>query len=107
MTHMKNWVQEEGPWWLCSFVFHLVLVCSLALVSGRVVEKVVDDAPSFDEAKLDKQADVPQEIERFEVGETPEDPTELNTDTLSLEKPAQIEERASDSRRCSARRPWW
>ena len=87
---IKNWITEEGPWWLCSFVFHLVLVCSLALVSGKVVEKIVDEAPSFEEANIDKQVDVPKEIERFEVGETPEDPTELNTDTLSLEKPAQI-----------------
>jgi hypothetical protein len=96
---MKNWLQDEGPWWLCSFVFHLVLVCSLALISGRVVEKVVDEAPSFEEASIDKQADVPQEIERFEVGETPEDPTELNADTLSLEKPAQIaqEEKRADA----------
>ena len=86
---IKNWITEEGPWWLCSFVFHLVLVCSLALISGKVVERIVDEAPSFEEAKIDK-ADVPKEIERFEVGETPEDPTELSTDTLSLEKPAQM-----------------
>lgn len=86
----KNWIQEEGPWWLCSFVFHLVLVCSLALVSGKVAERIVDEAPSFEEANLEKPPDVPQQIERFEVGETPEDPTELNTDTLTLEKPAQI-----------------
>ena len=87
---IQSWIAEEGPWWLCSFVFHLVLVCSLALVSGKVVEKVVDEAPSFEEANIDKPVDVPKEIERFEVGETPEDPTELSTDTLSLEKPAQI-----------------
>ena len=87
---IKNWIPEEGPWWLCSFVFHLVLVCSLALISGKVVEKIVDEAPSFEEAKIDKPADVPKEIERFEVGETPEDPTELNTETLTLEKPAQM-----------------
>ncbi len=85
---IKYWVQEEGPWWLCSFVFHMVLVCSLALISTKVVEKIVDDAPSFDEASMDKPTDVPKEIERFEVGETPEDPTELSTDTLALEKPA-------------------
>jgi hypothetical protein len=95
---IKNWIQEEGPWWLCSFVFHVVLVCSLALVSGKVVEKIVDEAPSFDEAQLDKPVEVPKEIERFEVAETPEDPTELSTDTLSLEKPAQIarEEKSYD-----------
>lgn len=85
----KAWVQEEGPWWLCSFVFHLVLVCSLALVSGKIVEKIVDEAPSFEEATMDK-AEVPQDIERFDVGETPEEPTELNNDTLALEKPSTV-----------------
>jgi hypothetical protein len=83
------WIQEEGPWWLCSFVFHLVLVCSLALISGKIVEKIVDEAPSFEEAKIEK-TDVPQDIERFDVGETPEEPTELNNDTLALEKPGSV-----------------
>jgi hypothetical protein len=89
-ARMKGWMTEEGPWWLCSFVFHLVLVCSLALVSGKITEKIVDQAPSFEEANFETPVETPKEIERFEVGETPEDPTELNTETLSLEKPAQI-----------------
>ena len=88
----KNWITEEGPWWLCSFVFHLVLVCSLALISGKVVEKIVDEAPSFEEATIDKDVDVPKEIERFDVGETPVDPSDLSTDTLTMEKPAQMEQ---------------
>ena len=85
----KAWLVHEGPWWACSFVFHLMLVCSLALISSRVVEKVVDEAPSFEEANVEK-VEVPQQIERFEVSQTPEDPTELNNETLTLEKPAQI-----------------
>lgn len=85
----KAWFQDEGPWWLCSFVFHLVLVCSLALVSAKIVPKIVDEAPSFEEARMEKP-DVPQDIERFDVGETPEEPTELNNDTLALEKPAAV-----------------
>ena len=79
---------------MCSFVFHLVLVCSLALVGGKVVERIADEAPSFEEAKVDPTPDVPEKIERFEVGETPEDPTELSTETLTLEKPAQIAQEA-------------
>ena len=88
LWRIKAWTLQEGPWWLCSFVFHLVLVCSLALMSGKVVEKIVDEAPSFDEANVQRPTDVPQEIERFEVGQTPDDPTELNVDTLTLEQPA-------------------
>ena len=94
LRRAKTWILEEGPWWLCSFVFHLVLVCSLALIGGRVIEKIIDEAPSFDEADVQRPADVPQEIERFEIGQTPEDPTELNTDTLTLEKPAQLTQEA-------------
>jgi len=86
----KAWVVHEGLWWMCSFVFHLGLVCSLALVGGKVVQKVVDEAPSFDEANVPQKVDVPQQIERFEVSQTPDDPTELNNETLALEKPAQM-----------------
>ena len=74
---IRTWGLEEGPWWLCSFVFHLVLVCSLALLGGKVVEKIVDEAPSFEEANVQRPIDVPQQIERFEVAETPEDPTRI------------------------------
>ncbi len=91
---IKTWFVEDGPWWLCSFVFHIVLVCSLALLGGRAIEKVAGDAPSFDEAKVEPAPLAPEKIERFDVGETPEDPTELNTETLTLEKPAQLAQEA-------------
>jgi len=94
----RTWFFEEGPWWLCSFVFHLVLICSLALIGGKVVEKVIDEAPAFEEVEVERTEDVPQEIEKFDIGETPLDPTELSTETLTLEKPAQLaqEERYYD-----------
>lgn len=90
LARAKAWGLQEGPWWLCSFVFHLVLVCSVALIGGKVVEKIVDEAPSFQEAAIDKNAQVPTDIERFDVGETPEEPTELSSDTLALDKPATV-----------------
>ena len=42
--------------------------------------------------------DVPQNIEPFEVGKTPEEPSELSVDTLMLEPPGPMipEEKASD-----------
>jgi len=91
---IKAWFTEDGPWWLCSFVFHVVLVCSLALLGGKAIEKVAGEAPSFEEAKVDQAAAAPEKIERFDVGETPDDPTELNTNTLTLEKPAQLAQAA-------------
>ena len=86
LWRMKNWTLKEGPWWLCSFVFHLILVCSLALVSGKVVEKIIDEAPSFDEADVQRPIDVPQEIERFEVGQTPDDPIRTKLSDCVLQK---------------------
>lgn len=91
---IKAWLVEDGPWWLCSFVFHLLLIVSLALLGGRAIEKAAGDAPSFEEAKVEPASFAPEKIERFEVGETPEDPTELNTGTLMLEKPAQLAQEA-------------
>jgi hypothetical protein len=90
----RHWLTEDGPWWLCSFVFHLILICSLALIGGKAVQSIAEEAPSFDEAKVDPRPDVPDKIERFELGETPLDPTELSTETLTLEKPAQIAQEA-------------
>jgi hypothetical protein len=82
-AHIAFWVQEEGPWWLCSFVFHLVLICSLALIGTTAVVAIVGDAPSFEQVDVSKEA--PKEIEHFKLGDTPEDPTELNTETLTME----------------------
>jgi hypothetical protein len=87
---IKTWFVEDGPWWLCSFVFHIVLVCSLALIGGRAIEKVAGDVPSFEAVKVEPAPLAPEKIERFDLGETPEDPTELSTETLTLEKPAQL-----------------
>ena len=92
-----GWIVENGPWWLCSFVFHLILLISLALLGTmgtRAAQQITGEAPAFKEADLAQAADVPLEIERFEVGQTPEEPTELNTDTLGLEKPARIAQEA-------------
>ena len=50
----RAWFVEEGPWWLCSFVFHIILVCSLALLGGKAIEKGVGEAPSFEEAQAER-----------------------------------------------------
>ncbi len=57
---MRTWFLEEGPWWLCSFVFHIILVCSLALLGGKAIEKVAGEAPSFEEAKVEPLAIAPR-----------------------------------------------
>ncbi len=87
---LAGWLRDDGPWWLCSFVFHVGLILFLAFAGGRVVEDVVGDAPSFEAAELPKPIDVPLEIERFEIGQAPEEPTELNVDTLALDLPGAV-----------------
>jgi hypothetical protein len=92
-----QWFVENGLWWLCSFVFHLLLIVSLALlgtIGTKAAQQIAGEAPAFEEAKLDQPADAVKEIERFEVGETPEEPSELNTETLTLPKPAQMAQEA-------------
>jgi hypothetical protein len=94
---LAGWFVEDGRWWLCSFVFHSLMLIGVALVgmlSPPTVQQLADAAPAFEEVNVDPAADVPKEIERFEVGQTPDDPTELSTDTLTLRKPAQITQEA-------------
>src|SRR5262245_8406304 len=72
--------------WLASMAFHMALMVFLALVMGtiHVVNKL--SGPEF-EVVEDDTANI-DAIEQFEVGYTPLDPTELTTETLTLEAPA-------------------
>ena len=49
---------------------------------------------SFEEAKVEDTSHE-KKLEKFEVGETPIEPTELNTDTLALNTAPQIEQTPS------------
>lgn len=78
-----EWIRSEGAWWASSFVFHMLLMCVLMLVSTRAGSEYQGEPPSFEEAEQEPL--VPeQKLDRFEVGETPLEPTELTTDTLTL-----------------------
>ncbi|MEN6449616.1 MAG: prenyltransferase/squalene oxidase repeat-containing protein [Thermoguttaceae bacterium] len=96
LSHFERariWLVEEGPWWLCSFVFHLVIVCSLAVIGGRTVQKLSGDAPpTFEQAKVEEPVEVPTDLKPFDPGHTPEDPTksELNTAMLTAPKPGSL-----------------
>jgi len=81
-----EWVVTEGAWYATSFVFHMLLMCVLMVASTFVKNEPPaqeGEAPSFEEAKVDPQVQ-DAKIEKFEVGETPIEPTELNTETLTL-----------------------
>ena len=73
--------------WLASMAFHMALMVFLALIMGTIhVVKKISEAPEF-EVVEDDTANI-EAIEQFEVGYTPLDPTELTTETLTLEAPA-------------------
>jgi hypothetical protein len=87
---VKEWFFQEGAWWGASFVFHALLMVVLMLISKTVQTKIVDEAPSIEEAQLDKEL-TPENLEKFEVGDTPIDPAELNTETLTMNESPKIE----------------
>lgn len=91
LAPVGHWVRTEGAWWASSFVFHMLGVCVLMLLNTAVNPATTEEAPSFDEAKVDSAAQPPP-VERFEVGDAPLDPTELTTESLTLSQPLQLEQ---------------
>jgi len=97
MEQVAEWFREEGAWWLGSLVFHMLLLCVLAMITVKMAPEVFGGAPSLDaveeqpleEEKKEEKID-PEKP--FDVAETPEEPTELSTETLTLEAPGQIEQ---------------
>lgn len=80
--------------WLASMAFHMALMVLLALIMGTIhVANTIGQAPEFDSANQDLS--LAPELEHFEVGDTPLDPTELSTDSLMLTEAPSIDE-ASD-----------
>jgi hypothetical protein len=98
MENLQGWLVEEGPWWLCSFVFHMVLFLGLALFATifapRVVKTLAEEAaPEFEEANVEPRTDA-KKIERFKLDEAPLEPTSLQPDQLDLKPPAKAAQTA-------------
>ena len=88
---MKLWFQERGLWWVTSVTVHAVILSTTLLLLGTVVAPSIEgDAPMF-EASAEQVSPDP-EIEHFELGDTPDTPTDLNTDTLMLDTPTVTEQ---------------
>ena len=89
MDGIRGWIFNDSPWWLVSCAVHSFVFLALALIPAAPPPRTEGEAPAFEEATVD---DVPQtELERFEVGEAPEEPTELTTDTLTLNEAPSVE----------------
>ena len=87
-----NWVLENSRFWGASFGVHAVILVILGVAigapaAGKLLEEVI-----FIDSEVDV-ADEQAAIEHFEVGETPVEPSVLNTESLT-EPPATIEQDA-------------
>jgi hypothetical protein len=80
---VKTWAVTSGVWYATSVTAHVVVLSGVLLLLGKVATPVKEgDAPAFESAV---DTEIPQpELDHFEVGETPLEPAELNTETLSL-----------------------
>ena len=85
-----RWIKTVGPFWAASVAGHLIALIVLALVLGTVhVAKKIMLAPEF-AAEIETALPDP-DLSHFEIGETPLEPTVLDTESLTLEPP-QIEQ---------------
>jgi hypothetical protein len=86
----KAWALVNGVWWATSVAGHVVVLSAVLLLLGKVTSPPKEgEAPAF-EADVNTEIPAPQ-LDHFDVGETPLDPTELNSETLSLVDAPQID----------------
>jgi hypothetical protein len=82
---LRTWFADEGCWYVSSLFAHAFVLFSLALITLSIPRSslsLVDQSPTFEPASL-PPVTTDSEIKRFEVGEAPLDPTELNAETLA------------------------
>lgn len=87
---IKSWAMTAGLWYVTSVTAHVVVLSGVLLLLGKISSPArVGEAPAFESA-IDTEIPQP-ELDHFEVGDTPLEPTELNTETLSLVDAPSIE----------------
>jgi hypothetical protein len=84
---LRDYFHETGQWYLGSAAFHALALVILALISMATSSMVAGTsdsaAPSFN-ATESTELSPPPSFTKFEVGEAPLVPTELNAETLSM-----------------------
>jgi hypothetical protein len=90
IDRFRGWIFNDSPWWLVSCALHSFVFLALALIPNPAPRVEGGDAPSFEEAEQNEQQQQ-TELERFEVGQAPEEPSELTTDTLTLNEAPSVE----------------
>ncbi len=90
---VQNWIKENGKFWVVSVGMHVLIFAVLGVAIGAPhVKKVLQEVVFFDTEVEQAVEETP--IEHFEVGETPIEPTVLNTETLTEPPAATIEQDA-------------
>jgi hypothetical protein len=94
LTSFMDWLKYDAANGVLSFLISLVvnvsILISFMFVGDIVVERVKSDAPSF-EAEIETELPEP-DLTRFEVGETPIEPSILDTESLTITETPQIEQ---------------
>ena len=94
---IKEWLISIGSQsWLASLAIHMLIIIIFGLVAGTVqVAATIGSAAVFELAVPEDEA-LP-EVTHFEVGNTPIEPTELTTETLSLTEAPSVEAQFNDN----------
>lgn len=93
VEQIKSFAKANWHFWGASVLAHVGIVAALGLVLGATkVAQELMDAPLFE---TEMETEIPEsQIEHFEVGDTPVEATELNTETLTMNEAPQIEQSA-------------
>ena len=92
-TNISSWFKANGKFWGVSVGMHLVIFVVLGVAIGAPQAKKLLQEVVFFDTEVD-QAIEEAPITHFDVGETPIEPTVLNTDTLTEPPAATIEQDA-------------
>jgi hypothetical protein len=83
----RQWLMHDSPSWMISALFHTVLLLLVGLfMGGKVILDEVTDSTIIESANAEPE---PQPLEPFDLTGTPEEPTELTTESLTMQPPAQ------------------
>lgn len=90
---LATWAKTDAKYWGIAFGSMATLLIAMDFLIGpQITKKVLAEVVSFDTVMEDVIEETP--IEHFEVGETPIEPTVLNTETLTEPPAATIEQDA-------------
>jgi len=88
LDQLIEWVRAEGTWWASSFVFHMLLMCTLMLGHSAVSGGTGEEGPTWESAQAAAPA-APPVVDRFELdNEAPGlDPANLDLSRAMFDGP--------------------